>query len=272
MKDPKTLSKLLRYSTTAAAVTGVSVVNGQINYEDFTPDINMQGNNNITRVDVNQDGMDDFEFLLIDSTFSGTIPWGKLQVTGIQPGNDVVGYVTSGYSYVSLLQQSSSVFNSAAFISAGIMAEAPQFGASYPLWNNGVTDGYMGFRIDVNGQSHYGWMRLDVASDAKSAVLKDLAFNGSPGDPIFCGQSMSAEDALEEALSVFQSDQELILEVPSDLLNSEIQISDVYGRIIHRTHATDQTVRIDWSTRSRGLYVVSLLHSGRIHSRKVMIR
>ena len=272
MKDPKTLSKLLRYSTTAAAVTGVSVVNGQINYEDFTPDINMQGNNNITRVDVNQDGMDDFEFLLIDSTFSGTIPWGKLQVTGIQPGNDVVGYVTSGYSYVSLLQQSSSVFNSAAFISAGIMAEAPQFGASYPLWNNGVTDGYMGFRIDVNGQSHYGWMRLDVASDAKSAVLKDLAFNGSPGDPIFCGQSMSAEDALEEALGVFQSDQELILEVPSDLLNSEIRISDVYGRIIHRTHATDQTVRIDWSTRSRGLYVVSLLHSGQIHSRKVMIR
>lgn len=272
MKDPKTLSKLLRYSTTAAAVTGVSVVNGQIYYEDFTPDINMQGNNAITRVDVNQDGVDDFEFLLIDSTFSGTIPWGKLQVTGIQLGNDVVGFVTSGYSYVSLLQQSSPVVNNAPFISAGIMAEAPQFGASYPLWNNGVTDGYMGFRIDVNGQSHYGWMRLDVASDAKSAVLKDLAFNGSPGDPILCGQSMSAEDALGEALSVFQSDQELILEVPSALLNSEIQISDVYGRIIHRTHATDQTVRIDWSTRSRGLYVVSLLHSGQIHSRKVMIR
>ncbi len=186
MKDPKTLSKLLRYSTTAAAVTGVSVANGQIYYEDFTPDINMQGNNSITRVDVDQDGVDDFEFLLIDSTFSGTIPWGKLQVTGIQPGNDVVGYVTSGYSYVSLLQQSSSVFNSAAFISAGIMAEVP--------------------------------------------------------------------------------------EVPSHLLNSEIRVSDVYGRIIHRTHASDKTIRIDWSTRSRGLYVVSLLHSGQIHSRKVMIR
>ena len=272
MKDSKTLTKLLRYSSTAAAVTGVSVVNGQIYYEDFTPDINMQGNNTITRVDVNQDGVDDFEFLLIDSTFSGTIPWGKLQVTGIQPGNDVVGYVTSGYSYVSLLQQSSSVYSSAPFISAGIMAEAPQFGASYPLWNNGVTDGYMGFRIDVNGQSHYGWMRLDVASDAKSAVLKDLAFNGSPGDPIFCGQSMSAEDALGETFIVFHSDQELILEVPGDLLNSEIQVSDGYGRVIHRSHASDKTIRLDWSTRPRGLYVVSLMHSGQIHSRKVMIR
>ena len=130
----------------------------------------------------------------------------------------------------------------------------------------------MGFRIDVNGQSHHGWMRLDVASDAKSAVLKDLAFNGTPGDPIFCGQSMGTEGVPEEALSVFQSDQELILEVPSALLNSEIQVSDVYGRIICRTHASDKTIRMDWSTRSRGLYVVSLMHDGQLHSQKVMIR
>ena len=38
------------------------------------------------------------------------------------------------------------------------------------------------------------------------------------------------------------------------------------------TDRMEKTIRLDWSTRPRGLYVVSLMHSGQIHSRKVMIR
>lgn len=273
MNNTSTRSKLLKYTSAAAAVTGATVANGQIFYTDFNPDINIQGNLSTTRIDVDNDGMDDFEFVLIDSLVSGVVPWGKLIVNGLGAGNDVVGYVTSGYSYVSLLQNSSTTIGaSAPFISGGIMAEYPTFGASYPLWNNGVTDGYLGFRINVNGQTHHGWMRLDVAADSKSAVLKDMAFNGTAGDPIFTGQSVGIEEDLKRHVHVHQSGEEMIINFPGHLLNTEIQVTDLTGRIVAQTRAENTKVHIDWSAHSAGIYIVRLSNNGFVVAQKHLMR
>lgn len=272
MKKATLSKKILRYSSTAAAVTGVSVANGQILYTDPNPDISISGNFQATRVDVNQDGIEDFEFISVDSLVSGIVPWGKQQLAGLQVGNDVVGYITNGYSYVSLLSMNGTVGQASPFIAGGILAENPQFGASYPLWNNGVTDGYLGFRINLNGSTHHGWMRLDVAADAKSAVLKDMAINLTADDPIACGQSVSIEEDLKERVVIHQNYDALVMRFPGHLLNTEIEILDMTGRVVMRTSANHYEMRLDWSGRPSGIYIVKLRFDDKQVARKLLMR
>ncbi|MEG1585386.1 MAG: zinc-dependent metalloprotease [Bacteroidales bacterium] len=60
--------------------------------------------------------------------------------------------------------------------------------ANYKEWN-GKT-GFIGiqFRANDNKGVHYGWMRIAVAEDGSSFILKDYAFNEAPGKEILAGQ------------------------------------------------------------------------------------
>ena len=51
----------------------------------------------------------------------------------------------------------------------------------------GVTDKYIGLRFRINGQKHYGWVRLDV-TNATQWIIKDYAYNEAANEPILTGQ------------------------------------------------------------------------------------
>lgn len=271
MMPNKTKSSLLKYSATVAAISGVSVVNGQISYTDINPDLQIEGNFNSFNVDVNNDGIDDFEFLVIDTVFSG-IQYGKLQVSGLNAGDDIIGFVTNGYSYASLLNLNDIIDDSSPVNNGGIMAEFPLFGASYPLWNGGVSDGYLGFKIEMNGSSHFGWMRLDVATNAKSAILKDFAFNLFGNGAISPGQTVGIEEDLNDLVQIFQSFDELILRFPGHLLNTQVDIFDINGHILESLVVNNTEIWVDWRSRKRGLYIIQMRNNGRLVSRKQLMR
>lgn len=271
MEHQGTASRLLKYSATAAAFTGVSVANGQIYYTDPNPDLQLSGNFATFRIDVDQNGTDDFEFVVIDTSFSG-IPYGKIQVAGLNAGDDIMGFVSNGYSYASLLSQNDVIDGSLPQNNGGILAEFPLFGASYPLWNNGVIDGYLGFKIELNGSAHYGWMRLDVAANAKSAVLKDMAVNLSGGDPIQAGQSLGIADDLMFKVNIFQAQDEMVLQFPPHLLNGKIEILDMSGKLMESAPINHTEMRFNWNLHAKGLFVVRLRYQGTVVARKQMMR
>ena len=47
-------------------------------------------------------------------------------------------------------------------------------GATYGQFAD-VTDKYLGFSFDVDGNTHYGWMRLDGTVGPVTLTIKDLA-------------------------------------------------------------------------------------------------
>lgn len=271
MQQKETAGRLLKYSATAAALTGVSVANGQIFYTDPNPDIQLSGNFATFRVDVDQNGTDDFEFIVIDTSFSG-IPYGKIQVAGLNAGDDIIGFVANGYSYASLLSQNDVIDGSLPQNNGGVLAEFPLFGAAYPLWNDGVTDGYLGFKIELNGSAHYGWMRLDVASNAKSAVLKDMAVNLSGGDPIQAGQSLGIADDLMFKVNIFQAQDEMVLQFPAHLLNGQVEVLDMTGKIIASKSINNTEIRLNWSMNAKGLFIVRMRYQGTVVARKQIMR
>ncbi|MFZ4576130.1 MAG: LamG-like jellyroll fold domain-containing protein, partial [Phycisphaerales bacterium] len=72
------------------------------------------------------------------------------------------------------------------------------FGCSYPFvyseyfareeWAQGGT-GIMGVRFAIEGQSHFGWIRIRIADNSQPAEVIDWAYELLPGLPIYAGDS-----------------------------------------------------------------------------------
>jgi hypothetical protein len=57
-------------------------------------------------------------------------------------------------------------------------------------WGNDPQNRYLGVKFLINGQSHFGWVRLTVKSDkllSISATITGYAYETVPNKPIFAG-------------------------------------------------------------------------------------
>lgn len=59
------------------------------------------------------------------------------------------------------------------------------WGPDYKDWAG--TEAYLGFAFQEDGEFHFGWMRVEVAADGTSYVLKDYAYHTGPKVPIRAG-------------------------------------------------------------------------------------
>lgn len=59
------------------------------------------------------------------------------------------------------------------------------WGTKYKDWAG--KEAYLGFAFQQDGDFHFGWMRLQVAADGSSYVLKDFAYHTGPRVPIRAG-------------------------------------------------------------------------------------
>lgn len=57
------------------------------------------------------------------------------------------------------------------------------------LWLDG-TMAYMGAEFDIDGRTHYGWLRIEIPDPLRgnSGIIHDVAYNTVPGEMIFAGQ------------------------------------------------------------------------------------
>lgn len=49
-------------------------------------------------------------------------------------------------------------------------------------------DGYIGVQFPIEGEAHYGWIRLDHFEIAPGGTIIEWAFNDTPGESILAGQ------------------------------------------------------------------------------------
>jgi hypothetical protein len=66
-------------------------------------------------------------------------------------------------------------------------------------WYN-VTNGYLGLKLRIKGQAHYGWARVTVKLEIGFVVtLTGYAYETIPNKPIIAGKKSSDEVGLEES-------------------------------------------------------------------------
>jgi hypothetical protein len=170
----------------------------------YTPAHVTIGANGSYKLDLNHDGNIDFTIKNVATCASDQCFYDLLQepAAGNSGMNDFKGYVLA-----SALKPGSRIgpgkhFSDQTAVMAGVISA---IGYVFGQWVN-VQRRFLGLRFKINGQTHYGWARLNVRvvlspHPAITAVLTGYAYEDVPDKPIVAGQTKGLDDDSPEELS-----------------------------------------------------------------------
>jgi hypothetical protein len=154
-------------------------------------------------IDLNHDGVMDFFF---DFRFQSN--FGDLLITANK--GELIGYASFGSefngAYASALRQGAKIGPSARFSSVSIVTverSYPNSTSSRKLrgkWDGNQKNRYLGVRFLINGENHYGWIRLTVDTRPMSATITGYAYETVANKPIVAGtvKTSAAEAQVQE--------------------------------------------------------------------------
>lgn len=253
MKKNQLYSKrMLHYATSAAAFLALNNANATIVYTDLDPDLAIGGEGGEVSIDINSDGDDDFTFFLYSLNGTGTY-YGinftyNVQVAGVAAlnNNEFVGSIVtySGYSgvYIPILPDAEGINGDDAF-AEGSASLAVNFAISlsgfpyYDYQGGNWADSdmaFMGFRLTIDKDYYYGWMRVSVSEDAAQITIHDYAYENVANTSIFTGQTATsiAENPLN-ATEIYSNEGNVYINLPSIPGDGAIAtIYDLSGKLV----------------------------------------
>lgn len=204
--DTKTEKAISEYAL-AAGAAGVCILaltqpsEGKIVY---TPVHQLLGSPGQLNLDINNDGVTDFNFL--DMKYSSSLggSYGAIMLNGGTNSNLVVGKQPQ---YASALMMKAEVGSSDAF-TGGANGVGPLMELCTKSTQGKITDQglwpyaknkYLGLRFTVSGEVHYGWARFSLTRTACRirGVLTGYAYETVPNKPIFAGKQSGPVEAAE---------------------------------------------------------------------------
>lgn len=182
------LHKASAYSALAASFIALSdTASAQIVYTDVDPDINGDAYFNIY-VDLDNNGVDDFRF-----TGGHGLWYNWIDVFELTTSAEVMGAYPYE-SWVGVLNEGHPITASGPFDNIHPMASVfDYYGIIIPVgdWLD-ATEKFVGVRILIDGNTHYGWVRLTTHIEleephAITFILHDYAIQMSPNTPLHAG-------------------------------------------------------------------------------------
>ena len=155
-------------------------------YTDLEPDFVSDTLNPNYGLDLNNDGILDYNFSLWNDSWTDYL---LLRTTPNANNTFIVG--TPWYAITIPLDNGMEIgsTNIISYENWGVFTIGNCFAGepscSYD-WKD-KNDKFLGLRFLINGETHYGWARMDVTS-ATQWVIKDYAYNATPNKPILTGQ------------------------------------------------------------------------------------
>ena len=151
----------------------------------------------MVNLDLNGDGIADFQFSNTAYVTSRSVFRGKMKVLPLNQGNAIWGAVTSA----SALGPGVVVGSKGKFqpghefmATAGYYCNSTgcHYGSRGP-WKE-ASRAYLGLRFTIQGQPHFGWARLNLAATAKGvyAAVTGYAYETVPNKSIVTGQTKGA--------------------------------------------------------------------------------
>jgi hypothetical protein len=241
----------------------------QITYVDIDPDTTIDTNNGFYNLDLNVDGINDFQIKL---SLLNENP----RVT-IYPLNDscfFAYFMVEGCVFAKRFELNDSISNSTQWWNyslGGILALTGTTSCGTHGAFKGQNDKYLGLKLIKNGITYFGWSRIDVASDVTWFTLKDYA-NSTSG--LLAGQTItivSDNSTLNTEIKVIDNTLDIIIVPP-------IKEKILYGVLINSCSQSklisikDNQIRISKANYQPGLYIVLFKTNSGNYSRKLIIK
>ena len=240
--------KLAKYSALTLAIAGIADASGQVVYTDVDPDFAGTIGDSFT-IDFNNDGIDDIVVLAQDVGYD-------LVTIAAEPLNGVIATSNGGYFYASNLaygtpiNAGAGVFRDFGDACAGVGYAGSQF--------CGEGEGYVGVAFDVSGNTHYGWIRIDVA-DSGSFVVLDYAYESTANAAIAAGDQgpLSIGDLSFSNFNYFV-DANQNLNLKAELSFKSIEINNLLGQKIISKQLSNTSESINLSELKTGIYLATV--------------
>ena len=288
MKKKSLENKLKIYSSLALGVIA-SNAESQVFYTDIEPDITIQSNNKYF-LDLNNDSSPDFVIEAIHKT--SNLYGYQIEVNGVgiyaEGQNEfLVDYFSTSNgdnSYwpkaLGLNTQINNLqdtwINTSSGMAMNIIFEfyyttqtiTETFQAGH--WQD-AKNKFLGLKLKLNGNTHYGWARLDVDSAGTEFTIKDYAFNSRPNSQILAGEKGSNSIKPTED-KPFINLENRTLKVSGLIDNTGISIYNSVGKIVITENSIRNYSELDLSALPTGMYIISIASKDNIYSEKILLK
>ena len=208
-KCSKELDHALKLYATAAVAAGVSILASAGSAEAKVVVTNTNINfspGSLTYLDINNDGINDFALGGSAGGYHDHTWYGSLAISPITGGKVVGGARTAVGPYASALTSGGKIGPSAHFSSSVVQGQltlefsaASQSGPTsnhvlFGPWGY-VGSRYLGVKFLINGQIHYGWVRMSVSwSGRLSGSITEYAYETTANKAITAGATSDSDD------------------------------------------------------------------------------
>lgn len=256
----KLSKKLASYGALTAAIVGVADANGQsVVYTDITDFTGAAGDEFF--LDLDNNATNDFRVHAASN--------GDLFFQPLTASNEALGTGSDNYGYPFALDNGDPISASPTGIgmwlnqsySAGAMSLFYNFGSGDYAGNfNNVTDKYIGVRFNISGNTHYGWVRLDVGLDAASWTIKDFAYVDTPNIGLNAGEqtTLNADVFTTNSISIVANKQNIMLyNLPNQ---TNYTLFSLTGKLVLQGTANSGALHtIESNNLAAGTYIVQLI-------------
>jgi|GEM_PF-462114 len=272
-----TSKKVLNYAAMSAAILGTANAAGQVVYTDITDEV-IDGANAplFYQVDFNGDNVVDINIGMLNFVGGpGAIAVGSAgpSFTEVFNGNAIAGVAASNFYYPSNIT-SGTIIGSATPVFTSARGDMYVY-ACYPnsAWCGEVTDGFIGAYFQVGGDSHYGWLRLDLASNGSGGAgvmtIKDFAFEATPDAPIVAGDTglSVGENAFQNFTQFVDANKDLNMSAQGII--EDVTIFNIAGQQLINTTINNSRGTVALGNLSNGIYLATVTVDGQRKTFKI---
>lgn len=245
-------NRLTQYSALSLAIAGVVGVNGEVIYTDIAD----TGPNWTYNLDIDGGGTNDFYLRHWLSSY------GLFGVLDVLPenGNAIIGRYTSIDIFPFALNNSYAISAGNTYWQSNYQYQNLNFLSCNPASNSywcGVTNKFLGLRFDIGGNTHYGWARLDVNASGSTWLLKDYAYDDTPGASIIAGDGiLGIDDELVSKVKVVALNKNIALyNLPE---STSYKLFNMTGQTVLNDKIENDTFVIEANTLASGIYIIEL--------------
>ena len=284
-KSEKSNSKLAAYSAMAGAfaLTGAAAsAQTDIIYTDID-DVTLNIGE-FTVLDIDGNGTIDYYFEVIENSAGN---WSFARLFGYLPTysygnsqNQFIGYWGAFLPYGSALNEGSAIDSGAGFIGTASYGGVGFLASIYSGVTYGPfadqTDKYLGIRFDIDGEAHYGWIRMDATVGPVSLTIKDFAYREGADEGLDAGQTENEPVgiALIDAskLNVYSFGTTVNISVNGlNASNATVKVLNAIGQTVYSNELNQAGMRINLDGAAEGVYVVNIVADGAVFSKEVFI-
>ncbi len=227
MKTPPTQIDLKKYSVYAIAFLSSSNAIAQIVYTDVNPDALLNPGTNL--MDMDNDGEADYNIDIFDlGSFDGVL------ISGEYYDNYIAGSINSAAGpfgiYASALNTNDEVGALLNWMNDGYLYWSLSAGGLQGGQWQDISNKYLGVKFNIDGNYHFGWIRMNVSTSPISVTVRDYAYHATANTPL-AAVKPNAIDQLNTFIPTINiNDKNLVIQLPNGITNCNIRIFNLIGQ------------------------------------------